>query len=105
MGTLKGSPDPPALWLRRAKPASANATVPQVSVIAVAGGALVVVGLAVGAGAAHVADHVVHAAAGHGEGLGAGSPGGSGQLLATRGLVGPVLNVGGARARAGDGQG
>jgi prepilin-type N-terminal cleavage/methylation domain-containing protein len=26
MGTLKGFPNPPALWLRRAKPASANAT-------------------------------------------------------------------------------
>ena len=27
MGTLKGSPNPPALWLRQAKPASANAIV------------------------------------------------------------------------------
>jgi hypothetical protein len=25
MGTLKGFPNPPALWLRRAKPAYANA--------------------------------------------------------------------------------
>jgi len=25
MGTLKGFPNPPALWLRRAKPAFANA--------------------------------------------------------------------------------
>jgi hypothetical protein len=27
MGTLKGFPNPPALWLRRAKPAFANALV------------------------------------------------------------------------------
>jgi hypothetical protein len=27
MGTLKGFPNPPALWLRRAQPACANAVV------------------------------------------------------------------------------
>jgi hypothetical protein len=29
MGTLKGFPNPPALWLRRAKPASAYAMDPE----------------------------------------------------------------------------
>jgi len=28
MGTLKGFPNPPALWLRRAKPVFANAKLP-----------------------------------------------------------------------------